>query len=208
MEKELKFVLPGPEHHARLSSEFRSPPESLQINRYFFGAPGNPLAAGTAMLRLREEAGKYTLTFKGRLEASRGYFTSDEVEEEIPAPVAREMIARGIRPSNRCPAPVAAAASADPSRAFSEGGSSSTFRSRAPIPTGDAIEIDRCAFPGGILDYEAEIETDDPSAASGYVEDLFARIGVPIVPQTRTKYRRFLDALLAHPGSPHGRFPG
>lgn len=65
------------------------------------------------------------------------------------------------------------------------------LRIRYPLPTGDTAELDRTEFPGGGLDYELEVETEQPEEVERYLQSL----GVPLEPQSKTKFRRFLEAI-------------
>lgn len=55
------------------------------------------------------------------------------------------------------------------------------------------IELDRLTLPSGELDYELELETEDPDRIRPALEVLLKRAGVEAVPQTQTKFQRFLS---------------
>ncbi len=54
------------------------------------------------------------------------------------------------------------------------------------------IELDRLTLPDGTPDYELELETDHPEVVRPELEALLRRVNVPVEPQTRTKFERFL----------------
>ncbi len=198
-EKELKYSIPDRASLEKLVSHFQSAfPAVRQTNHYFLGNTRGPLARGHAMLRLRAERKRWILTFKSGLVVESGCFTSAETEAEVGTAEARRMMREGIKPSASSPGPIKAAAGIDRSRTFKVAGASVTRRVKAPIPTGDFIEIDSCDFPGGARDFEAEIETRRPAKARRCIEALFRELGIRVIPQTRTKYERFLSAVRSH----------
>ena len=60
---------------------------------------------------------------------------------------------------------------------------------------GYVLEVDRTELPGGRVDAEVEVETDDPEGARRLVQGRADAAGVELFPQTRGKYARFRAAL-------------
>lgn len=60
---------------------------------------------------------------------------------------------------------------------------------------GLGLEVDASRYPDGAEDYEVEVETDEPERDRRLLELLLKRLGIRFVPQTATKYQRFLEHL-------------
>jgi uncharacterized protein YjbK len=198
MERELKFVIASAAAYQLVLERLAPGVEPLvQLNHYMLGDPNGALARGEAMLRLRESGGSFVLAFKSRLSVEGAYFSCQEVEAHIPANEAAALLAGGVDLTASGPPPLRLAAEIDPSPWVRSAGTSCTFRVRAPLPTGDLAELDRSLFPGGIEDFELEVETENPRPVQDLIAELGRSLGLVMPPQTRTKYRRFLDAIRA-----------
>ena len=198
MERELKFVIASAADYQLVLKRLAPGARPLvQLNHYMLGNPDGALARGEAMLRLRESGGSFVLAFKSRLSVEGAYFSCREVEAPIPAREAAALLADGADLTASGPPPWRLAAVVDPSPWVRSAGTSCTYRVRAPLPTGDLAELDRSLFPGGIEDYELEVETTTPKPVQDLVAELGRSLGLVLPPQTRTKYRRFLDAIRA-----------
>jgi uncharacterized protein YjbK len=62
---------------------------------------------------------------------------------------------------------------------------------------GLSMEVDASRYPDGEEDYEVEVETESPERDREILEILLRDLGVRFVPQTATKYQRFLQHLAA-----------
>jgi uncharacterized protein YjbK len=194
LETELKYAIRSREDYEKLRSRLSPAGEPVvQINHYFSGRPDGPLARGRAMLRLRQAEGGFVLAFKGGLRIRDDHFSSTEIEVPLDGEKAEAALREGLDAGLPLD-PVSAAAALDPTPVFRAAGSSKTLRIRAPLPTGDTAELDRCSFPGGAEDFELEVETRDPEPVRRLVASLARELGLVLRPQSRTKYRRFLEA--------------
>ena len=193
-ERELKFALEGREAYEHALRALGSGEGRELANHYFLGDREKRLDRGEALVRLRTAGRMAWLAFKTGLVREGALFTSIEVEDEID-PVAAEAILAGERDLLGLSLPSARAAleALGPS-SLRLGGSSRTWRTVVRLPGGTMAEIDRCEFPGGREDWEIEIETTDPGAAEKDLRSVLGPAGVALVPQTKTKYRRFLEA--------------
>lgn len=185
-EKELKFKLPDERSYQAMESLLgRCEKEKVQENHYF-DTPDGSLTAGTAVLRLRVEGARKTLTFKIGQKVEGGYFEALEFE----CPVVSD------RPE--------AWEDTDPIRQFRRHfgaapvekiGVSRNLRRVFALNNGDRAELDRTELPGGRIDYELEVETEDPETVTGLVSALLEQASIPLEWQTQTKFARFLECL-------------
>lgn len=191
-EKELKYALDEQGYEA-LKTLLGEPQERvLQVNVYLDLAD-NRMDRLYGTLRLRQEEDARMVTYKRGRTQRGAYFELSEWE----APLTEEQFSslrngvvqphwwNELEPLRRFREDVP---DADRLRAQ---GQVENLRIRYPLPTGDLAELDRTVFPDGRVDYELEVETEDPKAVDRHLHGL----GVPLDPQTRTKYRRFLEAI-------------
>jgi uncharacterized protein YjbK len=201
-ETELKFAVAGTEAFARILGAFGGARSTVrQVNHYLVGDGEGVLARGEAMVRIREEAGKAYFTFKSGLVREGAYFSSREVECEIDAAQAASLLAGQASPLAVDNAVGRALRDALTPGPFRVAGRSTTDRTRVDLSNGECLEADHGRFPGGVEDFEIEVETEDPAGTERLLRETLAPLGVELVPQTRTKYRRFLDALARERGS-------
>lgn len=185
-ENELKFKLPSRQAYEKVEARLgKSTGVREQVNRYYDLGEG-VLSSGDAVFRLRRQNGKKILTFKVGMKREGGYFQAEEIEVEVESeePAAWEGSA-----------PLAALRSH-----FGEGelrfqGQTTNLRKCFPLNCGAVVELDQTTFPGGRVDYELEVETDDPDAVIEELSDVFGAAKVAMHPQTETKYARFLTSL-------------
>ena len=150
------------------------------------------------MLRVREERQggdasppKVVLTLKRRLQATDGYFVAEESECALPLDAWREVQGGSRDLGSVNAAPLDAMAIDTPLRCH---GVMQNTR-HVILCEGFTLEVDRTELPGGRVDAEVEIETDDPDGARHVVQTHAAAAHVSLFPQTRGKYSRFLEAL-------------
>jgi uncharacterized protein YjbK len=194
LEQELKFALPDRDAYQAALRVF-GPGETRElVNHYFRGDAQGRLDRGEAMVRLRTAGGRAWLAYKSGLVREGALFRCREEEDEIAPPLA-EAILEGAQDPLALPLPSARAArealGASPLRVA---GCSRTRRTAVRLPDGDLAEIDRSTFPGGAEDWEIEIETSDPAGSERALRRLLGPPGIVLRPQTKTKYRRFLEA--------------
>lgn len=189
-------------------------PPARQRN-HFFDTPARGLRRGALGLRLREEAGQFTLTAKGpsQKNASGALAVRQEEEVELSADTARALL-EGQQ------SPLAVLEEALTSRAGVEltlrlraatGGDALSYvgcfenlrtRIHAQLPAAGGplpvvLELDETSFPGGVTEYEVEVELGpevDASEAEEALRALLATAGVDGTP-ARGKASRFFEAL-------------
>ncbi|HXE72503.1 MAG TPA: CYTH domain-containing protein [Candidatus Nitrosotenuis sp.] len=194
-ERELKYRLAGPADYQALLTELGRPcAQALQVNVYF-EAPDGRIEAARSVLRLRCEGEARLLTYKRGLSQEEGYFQAREVEEEVDPATAERLLAGDLSEDLWALSPLAALARDLGRCPLHVRGRTENLRLRFPLPGGDFLELDRTVFPGGQVEFEVEVETRQPDQVRAWLEGLWARTGVVVEPQTRTKYERFLASL-------------
>lgn len=187
-----------------------------QVN-HFFDTEDRALSAAGLALRLREEAGRFLVTAKGRLEeAPAAGSPTRHLEEEawIPAEVARTILT-----GSRTVLDVLLEASAAPppllarigeclaGRAPASLGCFTNQRTRlAPWIVGGhelVVELDRTEFPAGRRDFELELEVEPEVTAEAHAAllELFRDTDARTT-TAPTKAARFFAALAAAQGDP------
>jgi len=219
MEIEFKIVLPDEasfKQVLRALEERGSGPGSTraQVN-HFFDTEGLALRHGKFALRLREEDSRFRITAKGGAKSRAGdaLVTRPEVESEVPADVAREVL-RGT--TSALDALVAARGGDRPElltrmqEAIAERGlvhlgsfqNERTKPGRVTIDAGGTpielqFELDRTTFPGERIERELELEIDDPAHAphvERWLRTILEELGLPWK-TAPSKAQRFFAAL-------------
>jgi uncharacterized protein YjbK len=193
-EIELKLRLEGKAQYEELCRKMGDPVDAWkQINHYFRSADGK-IPGEEGVIRIRLERGKAVLTVKlGVL--TNGLATAQEYEEPW------------SDPSEEMPPPSEALWGSG------HGGLTALeqrFGKRFPLVwlgsmvnerklyrsvEGLCMEVDASRYPDGEEDYEVEVETEDPERDREILEALLGDLGIRFVPQTATKYQRFLQHL-------------
>ena len=186
-EKELKFVVPDEQSYLRLVELLGQPrARKQQLNRYY-DTPDGRVTQGFAALRERVEDGRRVLTFKAGKRQKDGYFEAEEFECELAEQAFPDdcwQLGPMVEFSNRFgPASLV------------EQGATENLRLCFELSGGWLLELDRTIFPGGRVEFEAEVETDQPEATRAELARLFGQAGLELVAQTKTKYARFLDSV-------------
>ncbi|MHC5039411.1 MAG: CYTH domain-containing protein [Planctomycetota bacterium] len=195
-EVELKFAIAHREDVKRLIQAFGEPQTTWeQVNHYFLGDAKGCLDRGEALLRLREFAGRAVLAFKTDLVREGALFQCEETEVELDPSTASALLAGEVNPL-ALENPASKRAREALGEGFPRvGGYSITQRTQIPLESGEVLEIDHSRFPGGVEDFEIEVETSDPTTTASFLRGVAGRMGIVLRPQTKTKLRRFLDAL-------------
>lgn len=190
-EQELKYRLEEKDYQRILKEGAEIEPGWIRQEQanYYWETLDLRIAFAKAMLRLREENGRWEWTLKVSRRFEKGYL-------------------EGIEHN------VAIEAEPDDPRVFLEGGEdpiSVWLRQKKIAPSqlvlvgtmenlrllhggwleGHNLELDRTTFAQGRTDFELEIETSEPDKIRLWVESQLGHL----VTQTKTKYRRFLDSL-------------
>ncbi len=161
----------------------------MQVNLYL-DTPEGGLSAAHGALRLRQEGETRTLTYKRGLSQTGSFFEILELEAEVDQPLW-QTLASGQLPDFPLE-PLERLRQDFPGvKRLVALGQVQNLRICYPLPTGDTAELDRTEFPGGGLDYELEVETERPEE----VERHLVSLGVPLEPQSKTKFRRFLESI-------------
>ncbi len=192
MERELKFHLPDKAAYDRLAEALGTElKRELQINHYLDTPDGELSRSGKSMMRVRDRGTHYTTTFKCGIAMTEAYFESEEVQTQIPAQLAQAMQTGDL--------PLEAQALAPIRRLFEvfgvqerlvPQGTMQNLRRTYHLSEHDVAELDETTFPDGSVDYELEVETDEP----GRVKSVLELLGFgDLAPQPKTKYARFLE---------------
>lgn len=195
MERELKYVIPSEDAYRRLARALGTAFSTQRQRNYYLDTPDNQMASAHAMVRVREQDGLAVLTFKQGVKQQDGYFEAEEYEAEL-TPAALESVSEGLLPEELW--------ETEPMQRFQERfdardlrfqGTVENIRSRYRLACGEIADLDWSTFPGGVEEFELEVETERPREVEAELDELFAQVGLPKTPQSRTKYARFLASL-------------
>lgn len=190
LEQEIKYWMAGPDEFATVLN-FLGPAQGvlLQRNHYFSDRQGQP--SPDWVLRLRDQDGQHELTLKLGRSQRAGYFESLEVSCEV-EPELAGLILQGEWPESlRNSAPMQRLRQEFGLDRPTLLGSLVNRRHPCPQSAGWVAELDITQFPNGQVDYELEIETDQLELVQAQLQPLAGLLN----PQTKTKYRRFLERI-------------
>ena len=198
MEIELKLALTPPEALERLLANLPTPDAVITQTNHYFADPLGLLARDRVMVRVREsvnEAGEgpqpVVLTIKKRAEVNNGLFIAQEDEYELDPGAWQVVRDQGgdLRQAEVKPLE-ALCESIGVSMLFKVGAFRNTRRC---IPfQGLMLEVDRTEFPGGRVDVEVEVETEDVERARRVLMTFADSHHLHLQPQTLGKYSRFV----------------
>ena len=206
-EVELKRLLADGETLERLALAAegrgaRCAPPVQQVN-HFFDTAGGALRAADATLRLREEGGRFLLTAKGRSRVRGDVHERPELETEVSADIAAEILAERADPIGVLERELGPEAFLSELRERTGGAPlarAGTFRNRrtrvGPLRAGPSdvfLELDRTEFPGDRVHHEVELEVPAGLEDEGgrLLHGLLAEIGVRGEPATSKAARFF-----------------
>jgi uncharacterized protein YjbK len=198
-EIELKWALTqaGHERLGPLLATDLGPGHLLDQDNRFFDTPDRRLRQARMNVRLRRENGRVILTCKrkpqGGLSLIDGLAHHDEWEQELP----EELVAGLSTPDRRwsdalpLPAPVRAALAGADMHAI--GGFRNLRWEFLAERDGlhETVCLDRTDF-GVRVDFELEIETNDPTATRRHWQGRFAAWNIAVTAQETTKFARFI----------------
>ena len=218
-EREIKLALTGEE--ARTLARRLGPPFAVRQQRnHYFDTLAGELRQRQHGLRLREEeATGFTVTLKGPSQIQDGVTVRREDERAVTAEEARHWLAAGATLREiGLPLREELIGIGGDARVCCLGmlaNERRSFQVRAPhvepgeaasVPGGDrasdaprgvefVLEIDRSVHADGTVEWELEVELDDEAAAAvrAGLQAWLAHADVPWRPQTRGKFRRFLE---------------
>ena len=190
MERELKFLLSASDYEALRSFAGPSATQLEQHNHYFDSRERVLRDHAGASLRIRGEGPPWAweLTLKVGTRVDQGYFEAHEWNEALAEDQAHALVEGGA----------AWPWESEPLRHFERLfgqrqlvrlGSVENVRIRVPLFGDEVAELDKTRFPDGSVDYELEIETEDPRAVRGFLSER----GWDFPNQSKTKFRRFLE---------------
>lgn len=189
IERELKYHL-DEARYERLKTALGTPEHTKEQVNLYLDTPGRELCDAHGALRLRREGDKRFLTYKRGKAQEGSFFELHEFEVEA-TPEQWSLLAGGKLPEGELE-PIDRLKHDFPHvNGVVTLGEARNLRICYPLPTGDTAELDRTTFPNGRVDFELEVETENPAEVERHLESL----GVPLTPQTKTKFRRFLDAI-------------
>lgn len=198
MERELKLGLSDPEALPRLLQALPAPEAVVEQTNHYFVDDAGSLASTRTMLRVRESRRvdqqgpiEVVLTLKRRLQAVDGYFVAEEEECHLDLGPWSAVKAGTRDLTTLQAAPLDALSLQAPLRCHGVMRNTRTVI----VDGGFTLEVDRTELPGGRVDAEVEVETDDPEGARRLVEAKAEAAGVALFPQAAGKYARFLAAL-------------
>ena len=194
-EREVKFAILTEKDFervlARLGPGIR---RVVQVNLYL-DTSRHELAAGGRMLRARvTSAGDCLLTFKEMVRFDGGEMEAREEEVPCDRGVLEKAIEVGLRNADLCKLLPEDVLSALPADALMVRAWAKTERFVRKMDADVKVYLDRTAYPGGVEDFELEVECDDVSRARAVAEELVGAAGVALLPQTRTKNQRAIMA--------------
>lgn len=191
LEQELKYQIAGPAEFEKVLHFLGPATEVLeQCNHYFSDRPDRPSPDWS--LRVRQENELYELTFKLGKKQSEGYFESTEVECPIDSQQVEELLNQPVWSETLWELPPLERLR----REFGVTrlvllGSLRNRRQVCPQAAGWKAELDTTSYPEGRTDYELEVET----AEVAVVQQALEPISALLTPQSKTKFRRFLETL-------------
>ena len=198
MEVELKLALTPPEALERLLVNLPTPDAVITQTNHYFTDPFGLLARDRVMIRVRESVNQgggppqpVILTIKRRAEVNNGLFVAQEDEYELD-PGAWQVVRDHGEDLRRVQVkPLEALCEAlGVSMLFKVGAFRNTRRC---IPfQGLMLEVDRTEFPGGRVDVEVEVETEEVERARRVLMTFADAHRLHLQPQTLGKYSRFV----------------
>jgi uncharacterized protein YjbK len=198
LEVELKWSLSGPEH-ALLAGRLQAllgPPRLLEQDNRFFDSADGRLRQGQLNLRLRRENQELLMTCKRRAGAADalGTHRHDEWEQWLEPALWQRIAEPGVELARLLPLPPPLRQALGGAALLPLGGFANLRQEfRGVRPGGsDLLCLDRTTFPAARVDYELEIETAEPVAASAHWRSILASWGITPPTQGETKFARYL----------------
>lgn len=194
LEQELKYRIAGPAEFEKVL-RYLGPPTGVldQCNHYFSDRPDRPSPDWS--LRVRQEDELFELTFKLGKKQVQGYFEATEVECPVDEQQVEELLTQPVWSETLWELP--------PLQRLREEfgvqrlvllGSLRNRRHVCPQSGGWVAELDITDYPQGRVDYELEVETAEVAA----VQQALEPVAHYLSPQSKTKFRRFLEVLELH----------
>lgn len=195
MEREIKLRILEESQVATLLQVLPEPERVLHQTNYYFDTPDRALRLRhKAMLRLRESETEQVFTLKRASTFVDGYLQAEDYEE--PTEVTSADLRDGRLDTGALPEPIRGIVRGEYGLAvLGLQGEIRNERHVIPMPQGFTIEFDKTVFPGPRIDYEIEVETEDPVTVRLALVALLEQNAIEYANETMTKYSRFLEAL-------------
>jgi uncharacterized protein YjbK len=196
-ETELKYRLAGERSYRKLCA-FLGPPaeEWEQINHYYQSEDGT-IPGKEGVIRIRAEKGRVWFTVKREGTLLGGLARS--LETEVPWEGSGDVFPPGAASLWDAGHPGLKALAAERGGAFElvHLGGLVNRRRAYRLRDGLVLEVDASRYPDGTRDFEVEMETLTPERDRPKLLKILQEAGVRPVPQTETKYQRFLGHLVS-----------
>lgn len=191
VEIELKLLLEDDEYE-KVIKHFASEIENEIEQWNVFFAPIGEEARNT--FRLRSETSptkpiKWIFTVKVHGVIVDGVATNDEIEEEVSAEAAAQILAEPWTLFDRLPDRVRNEMKSVAGNGFYVVGDFRNTRRVIPYQ-GYKLECDESTLPTGFKYYEIEVETPDQVGARKMIKDLFEKLNMPVKVSSMGKYAR------------------
>jgi uncharacterized protein YjbK len=192
IERELKFKLPDRAAYDRLAEALGTEIRREAQTNYFLDTVNGDIARSRrSVMRVRDRGTRFTTTFKWGQDGQDGYFQAEEIQVEIPAELAERMRQGELPVAARALAPIRRLIEVfGPQERLVPQGIMRNLRRVFELSGSDMAELDETTYTDGSIDYELEVETDEP----GRVRSVLELLGfADLEPQDKTKYARFLE---------------
>ncbi|MGE3166074.1 MAG: CYTH domain-containing protein [Planctomycetota bacterium] len=204
LEVELKLQLVSSEDYVTLCARLPSfLGEQVQRNVYF-DVPGGRLRQARVLLRLRVEGPRAWLTVKyAPTIEDDGLFAVPEDEEPLSTEVAARVLA-GEVPLDDVDSIVLERlrAAVGNTTGLRPWGRLENVRRRYRLSPEWVVEVDRTEFPGGLVEWEVELEGADPRGGATLLSPYLE--GVRWLPQRKPKSQRLVEYLSSIEGPSAG----
>lgn len=194
MERELKLQIEDSQGYQRLAQLLGQPQKRLeQVNTYLVN--DRSLQDRRSLLRVRRENAQAILTCKLDGQEQDGYHQTQEYELEVDEDCAARLESAQPQDFDWTLEPLQRFAERFGREGLRTQGKLSNLRHSFGLANGDVAELDWTTFPDGHSEYELEVETEDLSGLQEILRPLLERASLAWTPQSKSKYRRFLDCL-------------
>jgi uncharacterized protein YjbK len=199
-ELEIKIDLQSESNYRKLLTRFRSAPNEIKQDNYFFDTPDHILAQTGWALRIRIEASHAAVTLKGKSVKSNLAHLADRPEytTELPLQKALEYISNGFNLSDLPDEFMRPLIDIHNPQIVTCQLRFVNFRHTIDYETASIrlpLEIDRTIFPDNSIDYELEIELAGPEqypTAISAISNLLDELSIAVIYQTEGKLSRAL----------------
>jgi len=201
METELKLVVANSTDFSSLLDALPEAESVVEQRNLYFVDPEGLLAKQRVMLRVREEVHmesgallRVIVTSKRRLSRIAGVFVAEEDEAIWDKELWKDFCLRGENLATYAHDFMVRLREELGFKTLRKEGMTVNIRHRVPVGP-FVFELDQTTFPGGKVEYEVEVETEQPEEARQRLEALASQLGFTLETQVRGKYSRFLASV-------------